>query len=53
MVDLNFLLSLPSVVQELQIQNHTRSRHLLRPIHSEVRVRGPRLLVTFETEMLT
>jgi hypothetical protein len=40
MVDSNFLPSLASVVQELQIQNHTRSLHLLRLIHSEFRVRG-------------
>ena len=31
MVDLDFLVSLGSVVQELQIQNHTRSWHLPRP----------------------
>jgi hypothetical protein len=51
MVDLDFLPS--SVVQELPIQNHTRSRHLLRSIHSEVHVKGRVHWVTFETEMLT
>jgi hypothetical protein len=38
MVNLQFLPF--SVVQELQIQNHTRSSNLLRPINSEVGVRG-------------
>jgi hypothetical protein len=40
MVGLDFLLSLASVVQELPIQNHTRSQHSLRSVDPEVRVRG-------------